>query len=65
MDFSQILVHNIPSKPLVTSIKEVLFSSLFVCPFVCVSVSNFAQKLPNRFAWNFQGRLAMGQWTNS
>jgi len=32
--------------------------------FVSLSVSNFAQKLPNGFAWNFQGRLAMGQWTN-
>jgi len=35
-----------------------------VCLSVCLSVSNFAQKLPNGFAWNFQGRLAMGQWTN-
>ena len=32
--------------------------------FVCLSVSNFAQKLPNGFAWNFQGTFAMGQWTN-
>jgi len=32
--------------------------------FVCLSVSNFGQKLPNGFAWDFQGRLAMGQWTN-
>ena len=24
-----------------------------------LSISNFAQKLPNGFAWNFQGRLAM------
>jgi len=31
---------------------------------VCLSVSNFAQKLPNGFAWNFQGRPAPGQWTN-
>jgi len=37
---------------------------LFVCLLVRLSVSNFAQKLPNGFAWNFQGRLAMGQWTN-
>jgi len=29
------------------------------CLFVCLSVSIFAQKLPNGFAWNF-----MGQWTN-
>ena len=28
---------------------------------LCLSVSNFAQKLCNRFARNFQGRLAMGQ----
>jgi len=34
------------------------------CLFVCLSVSTFAQKRPNGFAWNFQGRLAMGQWTN-
>jgi len=25
---------------------------------------NLAQKLPNAFAWNFQGRFAMGQWTS-
>jgi len=31
------------------------------CLFVCLSVSNFAQKLLNEFSWNFQGRLAMGQ----
>ena len=42
---------------LITSTKEVMFSSLFVC----LSVSNFTQKLPNGFAWNCQGRLAMGQ----
>jgi len=35
-----------------------------VCLSVCLSVSNFAQKLPNGFAWNFQGRLVMGQWTD-
>jgi len=32
--------------------------------FVCLSVSNFAQKLMNGFALNFQVRMAMGQWTN-
>jgi len=37
-------------------------SSLFLS--VCQTVSNFAQKLPNGFAWNFQGRLAMGQPIN-
>jgi len=31
---------------------------------VCLFVSNFVQKLRNRFAWNFQGRLAMHQSTN-
>jgi len=33
----------------------------------CLPVSNFVQKPPNGFAWNFQGRLAMGQcwqWAN-
>jgi len=30
-----------------------------VCLSVCLSLSNFAQKLPNGFAWNFQGRF---QW---
>jgi len=49
---------------LITSAKDVMFSSLFVCLSVCLSVSNFVQKLPNGFAWNFKGRLAMGQWTN-
>ena len=35
-----------------------------VCLSVCLSVSNFAQKLLNGFAWNFKGRLTMGQRTN-
>jgi len=34
------------------------------CLSACLFVSNFAQKLPNGSAWNFQGRLTMGQWTN-
>jgi len=32
-----------------------------VCLSVCLSVSNFVQRLLNGFAWNFQRRLAMGQ----
>ena len=59
-------VRHICSRPLklhsrlnvITSAKEVMFSSLFFCS----SVSNFAQKLPNGFAWNFQGRLTMNKW---
>ena len=45
--------------------KEVMFSSLFVCLSVCLFVCLLAtaQKLPNGFAWNFQWRLSMGQWT--
>jgi len=38
-----------------------------VCLFICLFVSNFAQKRPNGFAWNFQGRLAMAseqKWLN-
>ena len=35
------------------------------CLSVCLSVSNFAQKLRNGFAGNCQGRLAMGQLTNA
>jgi len=31
---------------------------------VCLSVSNFVQKLPNRFAWHFQRTLAMNKWLN-
>ena len=42
---------------LITSAKDVMFSPLFVF----LSVSNFAQKLPNGFALNFQGKLAIGQ----
>ena len=42
---------------IITSAKEDMISPLFVC----LSVSNFVQKLPNRFACSFQGRLAMGQ----
>jgi len=30
----------------------------------CLSASNFLQRLPSGFARNFQGRLAMSQWTN-
>jgi len=45
---------------LFASAKEVMFSSLFVC----LSVSNFAQKLLNGFAWNFQESLTMDKWTN-
>jgi len=48
--------------PVITSAKEVMFSSLFVCLSVCLFVSNFAQKLPNGFAWNFQRKLAVGHW---
>jgi len=36
-----------------------LSACLFVCLLACLFVSNFAQKLPNGFTWNFQGRLAM------
>jgi len=34
------------------------------CLSICLSVSNFPQKLPNGLAWNLQGRLAMGRRTN-
>jgi len=40
-----------------------MFASLFVFLPVCLSVRNFVQNLRNGFAWNFQGRLAIGQWT--
>jgi len=40
--------------------KEDMYSSLFVC----LSVSNFAQKFPTKLAWNFQVWLAMGQRTS-
>jgi len=40
-----------------TSNMEDMQSSLSVC----LSVSNFAQKLSNGFAWTFQGKLAMDQ----
>ena len=45
---------------MVTSAKEICNRR---CLFAClsVSVSNFAQKLPNGFERNFQRRLAMGQ----
>jgi len=39
-----------------------MFSSLFIRLSVCLFLSNFAQKLPNGFAWHFKARLAMGQW---
>jgi len=48
---------------LITSANDDMQSSLIVRLSVW-RVSNFARKLPNRFAWNFQGRLAIGQWTN-
>jgi len=37
---------------------------LSVCLSVCLFVGNFAQKVRTGFAWNFQGRTAMGQLTN-
>jgi len=40
------------------------FVFVVVCLSVCLSVSSFAQKLLNGFAWNLQGRLATDQWTN-
>ena len=46
---------------LFTSAMEDVQSSLSVW----LSVSNCGQKLLNGFAWYFQGRLAMGQWTNN
>ena len=36
-----------------------------ICFCHCLSVSNFAQKRLNGFEWNFQGRSAVGQWTNN
>jgi len=36
----------------------------YVIVVVCLFVSNSAQKLPNAVARKFQGRLAMGWWTN-
>jgi len=27
-------------------------------------LATLCKKRPDRFAWNFEGRLAMGQWTN-
>jgi len=41
------------------SINVLPFLPPHVC-VVCLSVSNFAQTLPNGFARNFQGRLAIG-----
>jgi len=49
---------------IITDAKEVMFSSLFVYLSVCLFVSNVVQKLPNGFAWNCQGRLAMVHYTN-
>ena len=49
------VVDSRPSVTVITSAKEDMTSSLFVC----LSVINFAQKLPNGFAWNFQGMLAI------
>jgi len=48
---------------IITSVMKVLFSLLFVCLSVSLSVSKFGQKLPNGFARNFQPRLAMGHCT--
>jgi len=56
-----------PLVTIITSAKEVMFSLLFVCLSVCLSClffSNFAQKLPNGFAWNFHWSSTMGQWRN-
>jgi len=50
-------VQSFYSLPPPRSLEEVMFSSLSVC----LSVRNFAQKLPNGFAWNFHRRLANEQ----
>ena len=47
---------------LVTSAKEVMYSSRFV--FVCMSVSWISQKVVDEFSWNFgRGRAALEQET--
>ena len=46
---------------------QLLLSTCYLCQggyvivVVCLFIGNFAQKLPNGFASNFQGRLARGQ----
>jgi len=37
---------------------------LFVCLSVCLPISNFAQKLPNGFAWKFSGKVGNGPVNN-
>jgi len=36
----------------------------YLIAVVCLSLNNYAQKLPNRFARNFQGMMATDQLTN-
>jgi len=47
---------------IIDSATENMQSSLFVCLFVCL-LASLHKKFWKGFAWNFQGRLAMGQWT--
>jgi len=42
---------------IITSAKEVMFSSLFVCLFVCLFVSNFAKKTSQRICMKFSGKV--------
>jgi len=41
-----------------------MFLPDFVCPFVCLCVSKIAQKVMDRFFWNFEGMSGMAQTTS-
>jgi len=43
----------------VTSTKEVMFLSDFVCLFVCLCVSKITQKVIDGSFWNFEGMVGM------
>ena len=53
-----------PPPPLLrTSLHDIYLRQWgYVITVVCLFVSNIVQKLPNGFALNFQGRLAMGKF---
>jgi len=67
VDRLQLLLLSSDNGKLVAQISQFVVRPLLpparICNCHCLSISNFVQKLPNGFAWNFQGRLAMGPWT--
>jgi len=49
----------------ITYAKQIMFSPVYVCLSVCLSVNRNTQKLVTTFSWNFLEWLDVIQWRNS